>query len=71
MKENLTQLLRSVPFVPFTLTLRNGYVYAVTTVERLSIGRNVCAYVDLEGLIILIPMRAIDQVAVSDIGELA
>jgi hypothetical protein len=71
MKQDLTKLLRAVPFVPFTLKTRDGEVHAVNTVERLSVGNYVCAYVDSEGLILLIPFHAIDQAATPDTNRLA
>jgi hypothetical protein len=63
MQTALTKLLRSTPFVPFVIFTRDGEVQAVTNVERLSAGRNVCAYVDEEGYISLIPYTAIDRVS--------
>jgi len=65
-KQDLTRLLRAVPFVPFTVKTRDGEVHAVNTVERMSVGNHVCTYIDMEGLVLLIPFHAIDQVAVPD-----
>jgi hypothetical protein len=66
MKEDLTALLRRVPFVPFVVKTRDGEVHAVDTVERMSVGNHVCTYVDGRGLILLLPFSAIDQVSVVD-----
>jgi len=66
MKQDLTNLLRAVPFIPFTVKTRDGEVHAVNTVERMSVGNNVCTYIDGEGYLLLIPYHAIDQVAVPD-----
>jgi len=64
-----------VPFIPFTVKTRDGEVHAVDTVERMSVGNNVClptgeslvgTYIDGEGYVLLIPYHAIDQVAVPD-----
>jgi hypothetical protein len=57
MQEELTRLLRAVPFAPFVVHTRDGESQTVTSVERLSAGRNVCAYVDEQGFISLIPIR--------------
>ncbi len=53
MKQDLTNLLRAVPFVPFTVKTRDGEVHAVNTVERMSVGNNVCTYIDGEGYVLL------------------
>lgn len=66
MKREFTSLLRAVPFVPFVIFTRDGQSQPVTNVERLSVGRNVCAYSDEEGYISLIPYSAIDRVATRD-----
>jgi hypothetical protein len=71
MREDLTRLLRAHPFVPFTVKTRDGEVHAVNTVERMSVGSHVCAYIDAEGLVLLIPFHAIDQVATPDSERLA
>jgi hypothetical protein len=63
MQEELTRLLRAVPFAPFVVHTRDGESQTVTSVERLSAGRNVCAYVDEQGFISLIPYTAIDRVS--------
>jgi len=63
MQQELTRLLRATPFKPFVIFTRDGEAQAVTNVERLSAGRNVCAYVDQEGYISLIPYTAIDRVS--------
>jgi hypothetical protein len=71
MREDLTRLLRTVPFNRFTVKTRDGQVHAVDTVERLSVGNHVCAYIDTEGFVLLIPFHAIDQVATPDSESLA
>jgi len=71
MKQDLTRLLRTTPFVPFTVKTRDGEVHAVDTVERMSVGNHVCAYIDGGGLVLLIPFHAIDQVATWDSESLA
>ena len=71
MKQDLTRLLRTVPFVPFTVKTRDGEIHAVNTVERMSVGNFVCTYIDTQGLVLLIPFHAIDQVAVPDSEQLA
>lgn len=63
MQQELTRLLRATPFSSFVIFTRDGETQAVTNVERLSAGRNVCAYVDAEGYISLIPYTAIDRVS--------
>lgn len=66
MRAELTDLLRAVPFVPFIIFTRDGQTQAVHTVERLSVGRSACTYVDSEGYISYIPYTAIDRVTVHD-----
>jgi hypothetical protein len=66
MQQELTNLLRAEPFAAFVIFTRDGEAQPVTTVERLSTGRNVCAYVDEEGYISLIPYSAIDRVSTKD-----
>jgi hypothetical protein len=63
MQQELTNLLRAEPFTPFVIFTRDGEAQAVTNVERLSAGRNVCAYVDKQGYISLIPYTAIDRIS--------
>ena len=70
MQQEFTKLLRSVPFMPFVIFTRDGETQAVTNVERLSAGRNVCAYVDEEGYISLIPYGAIDRVSTKNGPEI-
>lgn len=62
MEQELTKLIRAEPFVPFLIMTRDGIAQQVNTVERLSVGRSACAYVDQEGFISLIPFTAIDRV---------
>jgi hypothetical protein len=50
MKQDLTRLLRTTPFVPFTVKTGDGEVHAVNSVERMSVGNHVCAFIDSEGL---------------------
>ena len=69
MQVELTRMMRRVPFVPFTVTTRNGEVHTVDTVERMSVGRNVCAYIDPEGFVRLIPYHTIDHVTIKDAVE--
>jgi hypothetical protein len=71
MQAELTKLLRAVPFAPFVIFTRDGEAQAVTDVERLSAGRNVCAYVDEQGYISLIPYTAIDRVTTKNGPELS
>lgn len=71
MQQELTRLLRTVPFAPFIIFTRDGEVQAVTNVERLSAGLNVCAYVDQQGYISLIPYTAIDRVSTKNGPELS
>jgi hypothetical protein len=66
MQQELTNLLRAEPFAAFVIFTRDGETQPVTTVERLSAGRNVCAYVDEEGYISLIPYSAIDRISVKN-----
>jgi hypothetical protein len=70
MQQELSQLLRAVPFIPFVIFTRDGETQPVTNVERLSAGRNVCAYVDSEGYISLIPYTAIDRVTTKNGAQL-
>jgi hypothetical protein len=63
MQQEFTKLLRAHPFIPFVIFTRDGEAQAVTNVERLSAGRSVCAYVDQQGYISLIPYKAIDRVS--------
>jgi hypothetical protein len=70
MQQEFTRLLRAIPFAPFVIFTRDGEAQAVTNVERLSAGRNVCAYVDQEGYISLIPYTAIDRVSTKNGPEL-
>jgi hypothetical protein len=71
MQQELTRLLRAVPFAPFVIFTRDGEAQAVTNIERLIVGRNVCAYVDNEGYISLIPYTAIDRVVSKNGPELS
>ena len=66
MQQELTNLLRASPFIPFVVHTRDGETQAVTNVERLSAGRTVCAYVDEQGYISLIPYTAIDRVSTTN-----
>jgi hypothetical protein len=70
MQQEFSKLLRAVPFIPFVIFTRDGEAQAVTNVERLSAGRNVCAYVDHEGYISLIPYTAIDRVSTKNGTEI-
>jgi hypothetical protein len=70
MQQELTKLLRAVPFAPFVIFTRDGEIQPVTSVERLIAGRNVCAYVDTEGYISLIPYTAIDRVSTKNGPEI-
>jgi hypothetical protein len=63
MQQEFTKLLRAVPFVPFVIFTRDGETQAVTNVERLSAGRNACAYIDEHGYVSLIPYGAIDRIS--------
>jgi hypothetical protein len=71
MKQDLTRLLRTTSFVPFTVKTGDGEVHAVNSVERMRVGNHVCAFIDSEGLVLLIPFHAIDQVATPDSESLA
>jgi hypothetical protein len=66
MQQELTKLLRATPFTQFLIITRDGESQPVSHVERLSVGRNVCAYVDQHGYIALIPYSAIESVVISD-----
>lgn len=70
MREELTRLLRAQPFVPFVIFTRDGEIQPVTNVERLMAARNVCAYVDEQGFISLIPYTAIDRISTRNGPEL-
>jgi hypothetical protein len=70
MREELTRLLRTVPFAPFVIFTRDGEVQPVTNVERLSAGRTMCAYSDEQGYISLIPYTAIDRVVTKNGPEI-
>ena len=70
MQEELIRLLRSVPFYSFVVFTRDGEVQQVDSVERLSVGKNVCAYVDTAGYISLIPYTAIDRIITRDSPEI-
>jgi hypothetical protein len=70
MMEELTRLLRAVPFTPFAIFTRDGEVQPVTNIERLVVGRNVCAYVDQEGYITLFSYAAIDRVVTKNGPEI-
>jgi hypothetical protein len=66
MKEDLTTLLQTVPFVPFTVNTRDGKAYAVITVGQMCVGDAICAYVDAEGSLLAIPFDNIDRVFVAE-----
>ena len=68
MREELTRLLRAVPFVPFVLSTRDGESHPVETVERLSVGSNACFYVDLQGYLFILPYHAIDKISLKDVS---
>lgn len=70
MQQELTRLLRAVPFVPFMIFTRDGDALAVVNVERLSAGRYICAYADQEGYISLIRYTAIDRVSTKNGPEI-
>ncbi|HEY0789551.1 MAG TPA: hypothetical protein VGD78_00685 [Chthoniobacterales bacterium] len=69
MRDQLIQFLRRTPFVPFVLTLRGGGVYPIETVERMSVGNRYFTVVDQEGLILFLPFKAIEHVAIKDAPE--
>lgn len=70
MREQLIAMLRKVPFVPFTVTLKGGDTYPIETVERMSIGQHVCTIVDPQtGLILVLPVSSILHVATKDAPE--
>jgi hypothetical protein len=71
MKEELTKLLRSVPFKIFVVHTRDGLNQPVSNVELLSVGKNGIAYTDKEGFISLIPYTAIDRISTRNGPELA
>jgi hypothetical protein len=71
MQQEFTNLLRANPFQSFVIFTRDGENQPVTNVERLSAGRNVCAYVDNEGFISLIPYSAIDRVSTKNGPEVS
>ena len=56
--------------MPFVIFTRDGETQPVTNVERLSAGRNVCAYTDEHGYISLIPYAAIDRVSTKNGPEI-
>lgn len=70
MREELTKLLRSIPFAPFVVHTRDGLNQPVTNVEVLSVGKNGIAYTDQEGFISLIPYTAIDRISTRNGPEL-
>ena len=70
MQEELIRMLRAVPFYPFIICTRDGEAEHVDSVERLSVGKNVCAYVDTAGYISLIPYTAIDRIITRDSPEI-
>ena len=70
MQQELTRLLRVVPFAPFIVHTRDGEAQPVSNVERLSVGRNAIAYTDEHGYISLIPYTAIDRVSTKNGPEL-
>jgi hypothetical protein len=71
MKEELTRLLRAVPFAPFVIFTRDGEAQAVTNAQRLFAGRTAIAYIDQEGYISIIPYAAIDRVSTKNGPELS
>jgi hypothetical protein len=71
MREELTKLLRSVPFVSFVVHTRDGLNQPVINVEVLSVGKNGIAYTDQQGFISLIPYTAIDRISTRNSPELA
>jgi hypothetical protein len=66
MRQELTDLLRAVPFVPFIVFTRDGEAQAVTNVERLSAGAQACSYVDKEGYLSYIPYTAVDRITIKN-----
>ena len=66
MKQDLTSLLRAVPFACFTVKTRDGKMYTVDTVGRMCVGNDICAYVDAAGRVLAIPFHTIEQVIVFD-----
>jgi len=48
------------------VTTREGQAYAIETVERMSVGKNACAIVNAEGIILFVPFHAIDHVSMMD-----
>jgi hypothetical protein len=71
MREELTRLLRRVPFVSFIVHTRDGLNQPVSNVELLSVGKNGIAHTDSEGFISLIPYTAIDRISTRNGPELA
>lgn len=71
MREELTNLLRAVPFAPFVIFTRDGQAQPVNNVERLSAARDACAYADEQGYISIIPYTAIDRVVTRNGPEIA
>ena len=70
MQEEFRKLLRAVPFMPFVIFTRDGEIQPVKNIERLILGRNVCAYADEQGYISLIPYAAIDRVSTKNGPEI-
>lgn len=68
-REELASFVRRVPFVPFAVTTRDGHVYAIETVERMSVGKNACTIANAEGSILYVPFHAIDHAWMLDAPE--
>jgi len=66
MKEQLIQLIRAVPFVPFSVSLKNGEVLAVKSVELIGVGAQLFFFVDPTGLICHYRINSIHHLAIRE-----
>jgi hypothetical protein len=67
MHDKLIALLRTVPFVPFVVTLKTHEVYQIESVEQLSVGKELFCVVDADGQLRVHSFQSIYDVAVLDL----
>lgn len=51
MREQLIEFIRATPFVPFTIVLKNGEVFAIKSVELVGVALKLFFFVDPTGII--------------------
>jgi hypothetical protein len=66
MREQLIQLIRATPFTAFSVTLKNGDVLAVKSVELIGVALKLFFFVDPAGIILHYRISSIHHLGVRE-----